>query len=66
MCPEVVMATQRIALENRNIEAEMFDLSHFPIFKEKYNIMSVPAMIINDDKVVFGKKDISNIIEMIQ
>jgi len=28
--------------------------------------MSVPAMIINDDKVVFGKKDISNIIEMIQ
>jgi len=66
MCPEVVMATQRIALENKNIEAEMFDLSHFPTFKEKYNIMSVPAMIINDDKVVFGKKDISNIIEMIQ
>ena len=65
MCPEVVMATQRIALENSNIEAEVFDFAHYPELKEKYNIMSVPAMIINDDKVHFGKKDIQTILSLL-
>lgn len=62
MCPELVMATQRIALENSNIESEVFDIAHYPNLKEKYNIMSVPAMIINDKDVYFGKKDISTIL----
>lgn len=66
MCPEVVMATQRIALENKNIEAEVFDFAHFPKLKEKYKIMSVPAMIINDDDVYFGKKDIQQIYEILK
>ena len=61
MCPEVVMATQRIAVENPHIEAEMFDLSHFPDLKDQYQIMSVPCMIINDQDVYFGKKDIDQI-----
>lgn len=66
MCPEVVMATQRIALENKNIEAEVFDFAHFPKLKEKYKIMSVPAMIINDNDVYFGKKDIQQIYELLK
>lgn len=66
MCPEVVMATQRIALENKNIEAEVYDFAHYPALKEKYNIMSVPAMIINEEKVYFGKKDIQTILSYLQ
>lgn len=66
MCPEVVMATQTIALENKNIEAEVFDFAHFPELKEKYKIMSVPAMIINDNDVYFGKKDIQQIYELLK
>ena len=66
MCPEVVMATQRIAIENKNIEAQMFDLAHFPNLKEQYNIMSVPCMVINDKDVYFGKKDISQIVEILK
>lgn len=66
MCPEVVMATQRIALENPHIEAEVFDFAHFPEIKEKYQIMSVPAIILNDHDVYFGKKDIQQVYELLK
>ena len=66
MCPEVVMATQRIAIENKNVEAQMFDLAHFPNLKEQYNIMSVPCMVINDKDVYFGKKENSQIVEILK
>ena len=62
MCPEVVMSSQRIAIENERIEAEVFDFAHYPDLKQKYKIMSVPALIINDEKVIFGKKDIKEIL----
>ncbi len=65
MCPEVVMSSQRIALENDNIEAEMFDLAHFPEYKEKYSIMSVPCLVINDSEIAFGKKNTDQILELI-
>lgn len=66
MCPDVVMGSQRIAIENENITAEMFDLSHFPKIKETYNIMSVPCMIVNDKEVYFGKKDIQEIVDILK
>ena len=42
MCPETVMSAQKAAAVSENIEAEMFDLAHFPQLKEKYKVMSVP------------------------
>ena len=33
MCPDVVMATQRIASQNKNITASMYDLAHHPKLK---------------------------------
>lgn len=65
MCPEVVMGTQRIALENEKVQTEMFDLAHYPEMKEKYNIMSVPCVIINDKEVFFGKKGIADWTEIL-
>lgn len=65
MCPEVVMASQKIAALNDKVSAEVFDLKHFQNIKEKYNIMSVPCMIINDEKTVFGKKSMETILEML-
>lgn len=65
MCPETVMSAQKTAALSPFIEAEMFDLSHFPEFKEKYKVMSVPCMIINDEKVYFGRKSISEMTEII-
>jgi thioredoxin reductase (NADPH) len=62
MCPEVVMGAQRIALENKNVTANMLDLAHFNEIKTKYSIMSVPCMIINDSVVSFGRKSIEDIL----
>ena len=33
--------------------------------KEKYHVMSVPCLIINQDKTSFGKKNIQQILELI-
>ena len=61
-CPEVVMATQKLAAISDTIEAEMYDLSKFPELKEKYNIMAVPCLVIDEGKeVLFGKKGVEEI-----
>ncbi len=65
MCPETVMSSQQIASRNKNVMAEMFDLSHFPNLKERYNVMSVPCTIINDKEVVFGKKSVEEMLRHI-
>ncbi|SHI84763.1 thioredoxin reductase (NADPH) [Clostridium cavendishii DSM 21758] len=64
-CPDVVVAAQRIAIENPNVETEMIDLSNFEDIKNKYKLMSVPAIIINDKDVYFGAKKINEILDMV-
>jgi thioredoxin reductase (NADPH) len=66
MCPELVMASQRMASLNPRIEAHMFDLAHFPKFREQYQILSVPCLVINNEKVLFGKKDLAALTECIE
>ena len=66
VCPDVVMAAQRLAIENPNIETEMLDLSHFPDLKDKHKIMSVPAIIVNDSKVYFGGKKLEEIVNLLK
>lgn len=65
MCPDLVMAAQRIAAENPNITAETYDINHFPELREKYNVMSVPCLVINDDKISFGKKNLDELLELL-
>lgn len=65
MCPELVLSAQRIASLNDKVKAEAYDINHFGDLKEQYKVMSVPCMVINDSKVVFGKKNIDNILELI-
>lgn len=66
MCPETVMSSQKIASLNENVTAEMFDLTHFPALKTKYNVMSVPCIVVNDEKISFGKKNIQDMMEIIK
>ena len=66
MCPDLVIACQRIATKNKNIKAEVYDILHFEDLKKKYNVMSVPCLVINDDKVSFGKKNINQVIDIIK
>ena len=65
MCPDSVMAAQRIAAISDQVTAEMFDLSHYPELKEKYNVMSVPCIVINDKTTVFGKKNVEELLALL-
>ena len=65
MCPDLVAAAQRIAAANTNVTAHVYDIHHFENLKNQYKVMSVPCMVINNDKVLFGKKNISQILEIL-
>ena len=67
MCPELVTAAQRIAAENENITAEVYDLNHFPALRERYSVMSVPCLVVGDgEKVSFGKKNARQLLALLQ
>lgn len=66
MCPELVVAAQHIAAISENVTAEVFDIHHFEELKNKYNIMSVPCMVINNEQVYFGKKNMQQVVELIE
>ena len=66
MCPELVVAAQKVAAESENVTAEIYDVNHFPALREKYNVMSVPCLVINDgETVTFGKKNIRQLLELL-
>lgn len=65
MCPELVTAAQRIAAENPHVSAEVYDINHFPELKDKYNVMSVPCLVIDEKDVSFGKKNLRQLLDII-
>ena len=66
MCPELVTAAQRIAAESDKVTAQVYDLNHYPQIRDRYNVMSVPCLVIGDGEVVsFGKKNVKQILELI-
>ena len=66
MCPDLVAAVQRIAALNPKVTAHVYDLRHFEGLKDRHNVMSVPCMVINDQKVFFGRKTIQQVLELIR
>lgn len=66
LCPDVVVSSQRIAIENEKVQAEMIDISNFKEIKDKFKVMSVPAIIVNDEQIYFEAKKIDEIINLIK
>ena len=66
MCPDLVMAAQRIAAANPNVTAHVYDIRHFEDLKNRHKVMSVPCLVINDEKLSFGKKTLPEILKLIQ
>ena len=64
-CPDLVIATSQIMGKLEGSTFSVYDIAHSPELREKYSIMSVPCMIINDDKVVFGKKNVDELLEIL-
>ena len=66
MCPELVTAAQRMAAANPNITAQAYDLNHFPALRDKYHVMSVPCLVVDQGKqVTFGKKNIQQLLDLL-
>ncbi len=66
MCPDLVVAAQRIAAANPNVIAHVYDIRHFENLKNQYNVMSVPCMVLNNQSVFFGKKNIQQILLLLK
>lgn len=69
MCPETVLASQRIASLNPAVRAEVYDVAHFPELRDHYGAMSVPCIVITradgTQRVEFGKKSIPQMLDLI-
>ncbi len=65
LCPDLVKAAQRIAAESPNVTAEVYDIRHFEDLKTKYQIMSVPCILLNDQTLTFGKKSMEQLLDLI-
>ncbi len=66
LCPELVGAAQLMAINNPKITAQMVDLAHFPDIRREHEIMSVPALLVNNQHISFGKKDIGQLLEYLK
>ncbi len=65
MCPELVTAAQRVASLSDYVTADVYDINHFAKLKDKYRVMSVPCMVTDDTQVTFGKKNISQLLDLL-
>lgn len=66
MCPELVTAAQRMAAANPHITAQAYDLNHFPALRDKYHVMSVPCLVVDQGRqVTFGKKSIQQLLDLL-
>ena len=66
MCPDLVVAAQHLASINDKITTEIYDILHFESLRRAYNVMSVPCMVVNDEHVSFGKKNMQQILAYIE
>ena len=65
MCPDLVVAAQRIASLNDNVTTEVYDLNLFPALRDKYKVMSVPCLVVNEEHISFGRKNMSELLDII-
>ncbi len=63
MCPDTVVAAQRIAADSSHVTANVYDASRFTDLRDKYGAMSVPCVVIGradgSEKVTFGRKGLA-------
>lgn len=64
-CPALVIAAQQIAALRDGVSAEVYDVTLYPELREKYNVMSVPCLVINDSRVSFGRRGLDELLEYI-
>ena len=60
MCPDLVIAAQKIAAENPHVTAEIYDVMLYPSYQKRYKVMS---LVVNDEHVAFGRKTLPELLD---
>jgi glutaredoxin-like protein len=53
-CPRAVRLAHKMAMENDLIRADMVEAMEFPELSDRYNVMAVPRVVINEDHYFEG------------
>ncbi len=53
-CPSAVSLAHKMAIENENVRGEMVESIEFPHLAQKYNVMGVPRIVINEKIFIDG------------
>ncbi len=65
-CPSAVATAHKLAIENKNIISDMVESSTFTPMAIKYNVSSVPKIVINEKNEFIGAQPIEKFLEVIK
>ena len=65
-CPGAVVSANRLAMENKHVTAQMIEAQTFYDLSTKYNVSSVPKIVINDTYEFVGNQPIEKFLEGIE
>lgn len=64
-CPVLASSAMTIAAYSPMVEVHVINLAEFPEWKDRYQIFSVPFLLVNGKKSYFGKKNTEELIKII-
>jgi glutaredoxin-like protein len=64
-CPKVARHAHQFAIENELIRADVIEMTEFPHLVQRYSVMSVPHVVINEDTSFVGVQPAEVFIEQI-
>ena len=53
-CPKAARVAHQFAIENENIRSDVIEMIEFPYLAQRYRVMSVPHIVINNDTSFLG------------
>lgn len=65
-CPSAVETAHRLAIENQHITADMIESTTFTPLAVKYNVTSVPKIVINETHETVGALPIHAMLDLIE
>ena len=65
-CPGLVNTITQVMSYSPQISLQIYDLNHAAEMKERYRVMSVPCIVLNEERVEFGLKDAEQIVELLE
>ena len=64
-CPKAARIAHQLAIESEFIRSDVIEMTEFPYLVQRYSVMSVPHIVINEDTAFVGAQPIEVFIEQI-